>query len=145
MEVKTSDVAAHLQRYPNDILGKGLGGCVSNAATSTGSIGNSTTLTEETVSVKATVKQSQTETSEDLKLTVMGNPSRTMFTVKIESKHNQAVQMRVFDMYGRAVEAKANQLPGSTVQFGQNLQAGTYYAEFTQGSRRKVVQLMKIK
>jgi 3-dehydroquinate synthase class II len=75
----------------------------------------------------------------------MGNPSRTLFTVKIESKHSQPVQIRIFDTYGRAVEAKANQLPNSTVQFGQNLSAGTYYAEFTQGSRRKVVQLMKVK
>lgn len=144
-EVKTSDVAAHLQRYPNDILGKGLSGCVSNAATATGGIGNSATVTEETGSLKNTVKQTQSETSEDLKLTVMGNPSRTLFTVKIESKHSQPVQIRIFDTYGRAVEAKANQLPNSTVQFGQNLSAGTYYAEFTQGSRRKVVQLMKVK
>jgi len=145
MEVKISDVAAHLQRYPNDILGKGLTGCVSNAATATGVIANTATATEETSAVQHTTKQTQTETSDDLKLTVMGNPSRTLFTVKIESKHNQPVQIRVFDMYGRAVESKANQLAGSTVQFGQNLQAGTYYAEFTQGSRRKVVQLMKVK
>ncbi len=145
LELKTSDVAAHLQRYPNDILGRGLGGCVSNDETSTGGIGNSTTITEEPVSVKNVVKQSRDETSEDLKLTVMGNPSRTMFTVKMESKHNQSVQIRVFDMYGRTVETKANQLPNSTVQFGHSLYAGTYYAEFRQGNHRKVVQLLKIR
>lgn len=144
-KVKVSEVAAHLQRYPTDILGKGLTGCVSSVATSTGTIGNSATITEETVSVKNNIKQGQTEMNEELRLTVMGNPSKTLFTVKIESKHNQPVQIRVFDMYGRTVEAKANQLPNSNVQFGQNLNTGTYYAEFTQGSRRKVVQLMKVK
>lgn len=144
-EVKTSEVAAHLQRYPTDVLGKGLGGCVSNAATNTGTTGITATVTEEVVSLKQTVKKPEAETSETLKLTVMGNPSRTMFTVKIESKNNQPVQIRIFDTYGRAVEAKANQLPNSTVQFGQNLGAGTYYAEFMQGSNRKVVQLMKVK
>lgn len=145
MEVKTSDVAAHLQRYPNDILGKGLTGCVSNALANTGSLGNTTTITGETASVSSSLKTAQPETNEDLKVSVMGNPSRSMFTVKIESKHSQPVQIRVFDMYGRAVEAKANQLPNSTVQFGHNLGTGTYYAEFTQGSRRKVVQLIKVK
>ena len=144
-EIKTSYVAAHLQRYPNDVLGKGLSGCVSNAATATATIGNTTTVTEEVATVKKTVKQTQTETSEDLKLTVMGNPGRTMFTVKIESRYNQPVQIRIFDTYGRAVEAKANQLPNSTVQFGHHLGAGTYYAEFVQGSSRKLLQLMKVK
>jgi len=145
MEVKTSDVAAHLQRYPNDILGKGLTGCVSNALTNTGGLGNTATITGETASVTSSVKTAQPETNEDLKVSVLGNPSRSLFTVKIESKHSQPVQIRVFDMYGRAVEAKANQLPNSTVQFGHNLGTGTYYAEFTQGSRRKVVQLIKVK
>ena len=144
-EMKVTDVAAHLQRYPNDVLGIGLGGCVSSAVANTGAIGNSTTVTAETAAVQNNLKQIPAETKEDLKITVMGNPSRTMFTVKIESKFNQAVQLRVFDMYGRTVEAKANQMPNSTVQFGQQLGAGTYYAEFTQGSRRKVVQLLKVK
>ncbi len=144
-EMKVTDVAAHLERYPNDVLGIGLGGCVSSAVANTGAIGNSTTVTAETAAVQNNLKQIPAETKDDLKITVMGNPSRTMFTVKIESKFNQAVQLRVFDMYGRTVEAKANQMPNSTVQFGQQLGAGTYYAEFTQGSRRKVVQLLKVK
>ncbi len=144
-EMKVTDVAAHLERYPNDVLGIGLGGCVSSAVANTGAIGNSTTVTAETAAVQNNLKQIPAETKDDLKITVMGNPSRTQFTVKIESKFNQAVQLRVFDMYGRTVEAKANQMPNSTVQFGQQLGAGTYYAEFTQGSRRKVVQLLKVK
>lgn len=145
LEVKTSDVAAHLQRYPNDILGKGLTGCVSNSLANTGPLSNIATITEETVAVKSTAKTAQAEITDDLAVTVMGNPSRSMFTVKIQSKHTQPVQIRVFDMYGRAVESKANQHANSTVQFGHNLGNGTYYAEFTQGSRRKVVQLIKVK
>lgn len=145
LEVKTSDVASHLQRYPNDILGKGLTGCVSNAMANTGAVSNTATITEETVAVKTATKTVQAEITDDLAVTVMGNPSRSMFTVKIQSKHNQPVQIRVFDMYGRAVESRANQNANSTVQFGHNLGNGTYYAEFTQGSRRKVVQLIKVK
>ncbi len=106
---------------------------------------NTATITEEAAAVTSTVKTAQAEITDDLAVTVMGNPSRSMFTVKIQSKHNQPVQIRVFDMYGRAVESKANQHANSTVQFGHNLGNGTYYAEFTQGSRRKVVQLIKVK
>lgn len=145
LEVKTSDVASHLQRYPNDKLGKGLTGCVSNAATNTGSVTYTSTVTAETAAVTTTVKQAQIETSEDLNVKVMGNPSRNFFTIKIESKQDLPVQIRILDMYGRAVEAKANQLPNSTIQLGHNLGTGTFYAEFVQGNRRKVVQLMKVK
>lgn len=146
LEIKTSDVAAHLQRYPNDRLGKGLNGCVSNTPTS--SVVNNNlvaTITAElpTVSNGKIIASSISES--DLEIKVMGNPSRSFFTIKIESKHELPVQVRVFDINGRPLESKANQLPNSTIQIGHNLGSGTYYAEFLQGARRKVVQLIKVR
>jgi hypothetical protein len=99
----------------------------------------STSLTAETV------KQPATNESTQLQVTVMPNPSPTVFTIKLQSKYNAPVQMRVTDATGRAVESRANLGANSTVQVGANFMSGTYYAEFTQGNQRKVVQLIKVK
>jgi len=146
LEVKTSDVAAHLQRYPNDRLGKGLNGCVSNTPTS--SVMNSnivTTITSELPSVSNGKIITKSTSESDLEIKVMGNPSRSFFTIRMESKDELPIQVRVFDINGRPLESKANQVPNSTIQIGHNLGSGTYYAEFLQGARRKVIQLIKVR
>ncbi len=84
-------------------------------------------------------------TEESLKVTVMPNPSASVFTIKLQSKYDAPVQMRITDATGRAVESKANLGANSTVQVGANFMSGTYYAEFTQGNQRKVVQLIKVR
>ncbi|MBL0884594.1 MAG: T9SS type A sorting domain-containing protein, partial [Chitinophagaceae bacterium] len=84
-------------------------------------------------------------TEESLKVTVMPNPSASVFTIKLQSKYDAPVQMRITDATGRAVESRANLGANSTVQVGASFISGTYYAEFIQGSQRKVVQLMKVR
>lgn len=106
------------------------------------SIANTTTnaaLTAETV------KQAEAKSATQLEVTVMPNPSTSVFTIKLQSKSNAPVQMRITDATGRAVESKANLGANSTVQVGANFISGTYYAEFTQGNQRKVVQLIKVR
>jgi hypothetical protein len=91
-------------------------------------------------------KQEETVTTEEvLKVTVMPNPSTTYFTLKLESKFQTPVNIRVLDINGRVVDAKAKVSPNSTFQLGANYQTGTYFAEMIQGTSRKVVQLMKVK
>ncbi|TDO23584.1 PKD domain-containing protein, partial [Sediminibacterium goheungense] len=147
LQVKVSDVANHLNCYPNDRLGKGLTGCVTNALSSPVTTGvNTATLTTETPAVSSggkIVANAATET--DLDVQVMGNPSYNYFIVRVRSKETAPVQVKVVDMYGRTVEAKANQQANSTLQIGEQYQTGTYFAEFRQGTRRKVVQLIKLK
>ncbi len=82
---------------------------------------------------------------EELKVTVMPNPSTTYFTLKFESKYETPVNMRVMDASGRVVDAKSKIGSNSTIQIGANYVSGTYYAEMIQGTQRKVVQLMKVK
>jgi len=86
-----------------------------------------------------------TETTMSLNVTVMPNPSRTYFTLKITAKAETAVQLRIIDAMGRAVESRNNLNANSTVQVGHRLNPGTYYAELIQGRERKVVQLIKIR
>ena len=49
------------------------------------------------------------------------------------------------DATGRVVEAKSGIVANSTIQIGQNYTSGTFYAEMTQGTKRKVVQLIKVR
>lgn len=76
---------------------------------------------------------------------VIGNPSTSFFTLKLQSQRSQTIQLRVTDATGRMVDSRANNQPNSTVQIGHQYAPGTYYVELMQGVDRKVVQLMKIR
>jgi alpha-tubulin suppressor-like RCC1 family protein len=99
-------------------------------------------------STQAVTKEKETlvsSTEEELKVTVMPNPSTTYFTLKLESKYETPVNMRVMDGRGRVVDAKSKIGANSTIQIGHNYSSGTYYAELIQGNKRKVVQLIKVR
>lgn len=76
---------------------------------------------------------------------VIGNPSTSFFTLKLQSQRSQTIQLRVTDATGRMVDSRANNQPNSTVQIGHQYAPGTYFVELMQGADRKVVQLMKIR
>ncbi|MDP3667621.1 MAG: HYR domain-containing protein, partial [Sediminibacterium sp.] len=99
-----------------------------------------TTTVAQSVSIE---KTEQPTTEEELKVTVMPNPSSTYFTIKLESKYETPVNMRVLDAGGRVIDAKTQIGSNSTIQVGHGYSSGTYFAELLQGSRRKVVQLVK--
>ena len=80
---------------------------------------------------------------EDLSVLVMPNPSTTYFTLKISSKREAPVNMRVVDAAGRVIEAKQQLAPNSTLQIGHNYGSGIYIVEMIQGNTRKAVQLIK--
>jgi hypothetical protein len=99
-----------------------------------------------TVVVSATQEKTETATTEEeLKITVMPNPSTTYFTLKFESKYETPVNMRVMDANGRVVDAQSKIGSNSTIRIGAAYASGTYYAEMIQGGTRKVIQLLKIK
>lgn len=82
-------------------------------------------------------------TTEELKVTVMPNPSTTYFTLKFESRYQTPVELRVMDGSGRVIDARSKIASNSSIQIGHNYSSGTYYAEMIQGTKRKVVQLIK--
>jgi hypothetical protein len=97
---------------------------------------------------QATAKDAETTTvssEEDFKVTAMPNPTTTFFTLKIESRYQTPVALRVMDAQGRVVDARSKIGANSTIQIGHNYSSGTYYAELIQGTKRKVVQLIKVK
>jgi hypothetical protein len=99
-----------------------------------------------TAVMSATQEKSEpVTTEEELKITVMPNPSTTYFTLKFESKYETPVNMRVMDANGRVVDAQSKIGSNSTIRIGAGYASGTYYAEMIQGGTRKVIQLMKVK
>lgn len=89
-------------------------------------------------------KESTVTTDEDLKVTVLPNPSSTYFTLKIASKYETPVSLRVMDSRGRVIDSRSKLGANSTIQIGHQYAGGTFYAELIQGDIRKVVQLVKI-
>lgn len=81
---------------------------------------------------------------EELKVTVLPNPSTTYFTLKIESKYTTPVNLRVMDAAGRVVDARSKIDANSTLRIGYRYTGGTYFAEMIQGNHRKVIQLIKL-
>jgi len=104
---------------------------------------NKASVTEEVVAASSKL-QAASKTEEELKVTVMPNPTRTYFTLKLESKHDAPVTLRVVDAAGRVVDSRAKLGSNSMIQIGHNYHAGNYFAEFIQNNRRKTIQLIKV-
>lgn len=133
LELNINAVDAHLRNHSGDKLGsctqQGCSVTVSNG------IGNfSQKLSEELAN-----------TSEGLTVIVLPNPSSNYFTLKLASKYQSPVQLRITDATGRSMESRSNLNANSNIQVGHRLNPGIYFAELIQGTQRKVVQLIKIK
>lgn len=105
---------------------------------------NSKTAKQTATQESGIAKSVTSETgAEDLKVTVLPNPSTTFFTLKFESRLEAPVTLRVMDASGRVVDAKSKISGNSTLQVGHNYSSGTYFAEIVQGNQRRVIQLIK--
>ncbi len=135
LSISVNAVSAHLGNHTGDRLGS----C--DVAPCAAPVVSSTTPVITRATKEATTEVATTE--EELKVTVMPNPSTTYFTLKLESKYETPVNMRVMDGRGRVVDARSKIGANSTIQIGHNYSSGVYYAELIQGSKRKVVQLIK--
>jgi hypothetical protein len=136
LSISVNAVDAHLSGHTGDRLGScDQTPCNMNVITSSGT--TTTTATKETASVEVKT------TEEELKVTVMPNPSTSYFTLKFASRYETPLSMRVMDGAGRVVDAKSKIGANSTIQIGHNYSSGTYYAEIIQGGTRKVIQLIK--
>jgi sugar lactone lactonase YvrE len=132
--MNTSAVAAYLSSNPTARLG---------SCDQTICLGPVINATTKPLNVVVEEKKEVQTAVEELKVTVMPNPSTTYFTLKLESRYETPVTMRVMDSRGRVVDAKSKIGANSTIQIGHNYAGGIYYAELIQGAQRKVVQLMK--
>jgi hypothetical protein len=85
------------------------------------------------------------ENINEFKVNVSPNPSATNFTLHIDSKSNEPVIIRIVDMTGKEINViQHNKTKTSGLQIGGSLQAGTYFAEITQGINKQIVKLIKM-
>jgi hypothetical protein len=141
LQVLISQVPTHLNGNCGSDGNDRLGSCVQTpcaGAIKTAIVAVSSGMAKEVTTVATT-------TEEELKVTVMPNPTTNYFTLKLESKYQTPVELRVMDANGRVVDSRSKLGSNRSVQIGQEYSSGTYFAEITQGTNRKVVQLMKIK
>ncbi len=137
LEISVNAVSTHIGQHSGDRLGT----CAMTPCAEP----TPTTVSNALISKAVIEHDSKAETNEELKVTVMPNPSATYFTLKLESKYDVPVNMRVMDAHGRVLDIKAKLGSNATVEIGHNYNAGSYFAEFIQGNRRKIVQLLKIR
>ncbi len=137
LQVSVNAVSSHIGNHNSDRLGS----CDQSPCNSGISMSNTSIITSITKQAETTIAT----TEEELKVTVMPNPSSTYFTLKLESRYETPVSMRVMDAQGRVVDSKSQIGANSTIQIGHNYSGGTYFAEMIQGTKRKVVQLIKEK
>ena len=136
LSISVNAVDAHLTGHTGDRLGS----CDITTCTTTVASVSTPIITGIT---KQAGKEEVATTEEELKVTVMPNPSTSYFTLKLESKYETPVNLRVMDGTGRVIDAKSKIGSNSTIQIGYNYSSGNYYAELIQGTRRKIVQLIK--
>ena len=137
--ISVSAVPAHVPLHGGDMLGSCDQTC--------GSAVNSAVApdVEEGLPQSISTGVANKTTNEELKVTVMPNPSTTYFTLKLESRYATPLDIRVMDGSGRVVDARSKIGSNSTIQIGHNYSSGTYYAELIQGTKRKVIQLIKVR
>ncbi|MEI9947305.1 MAG: T9SS type A sorting domain-containing protein [Chitinophagaceae bacterium] len=78
------------------------------------------------------------------KLTVSAfpNPTQTFFNLKVESKSNELVQVKIFDINGRQLQYIPG-TPGEVLKIGSKLAPGTYLVETRQGNERSIIKIIK--
>jgi hypothetical protein len=84
------------------------------------------------------------DTKPKLEISVGPNPSRSNFTLVINSKSSQTVTVIITDNYG-AVKERYEKISASAVlRFGDKLKLGFYHVEVIQGEEKKVVKVLKL-
>ncbi|MBK8504967.1 MAG: T9SS type A sorting domain-containing protein [Saprospiraceae bacterium] len=90
------------------------------------------------------VEATKHEIKNDFDVKVFPNPSSSNFRIQLFSESNEPVTLRVVELTGRQVSFKTNLLADTAFELGEQLPAGTYFAEMVQGSNRKTVKLIKL-
>ncbi|MBS1742840.1 MAG: T9SS type A sorting domain-containing protein [Bacteroidetes bacterium] len=93
--------------------------------------------------VSGNTAEQQFPGAEELKITVAPNPSRSNFKLQVYSNNNDIIKMRLLDLQGRELK-KMNVSKGQSVNFGNELKAGTYILEVSQGRTVKTEKLLKM-
>ncbi|MFI5129037.1 MAG: HYR domain-containing protein [Chitinophagales bacterium] len=106
---------------------------------------STTSAMHELVDGKQKLKEMEAEVEKDaFTVEVSPNPSTSLFTVRIQSRDNTPVTIRISDVSGKFIMMRQGVASNSAIQLGNELKNGIYFAEVTQGKVKKVVKLIKL-
>ncbi len=93
--------------------------------------------------IAGTQQPEQDKAESVLSLSVQPNPSKSSFTLIVTGDEKLPIELRVLDMYGRAVH-QAKGPANQQYVFGENFAAGLYVAEVIQGNNIKTIKMVKM-
>jgi hypothetical protein len=78
-----------------------------------------------------------------LQITIQPNPTTQAFTLAIQSPSNEALTLKVLDLYGRVIETRAGFAANGILSLGNNYRPGAYYIEVQQGKQKLRLKAIK--
>jgi len=96
------------------------------------------------VATTGRVEEAKVELAKPLSLgaSVYPNPTTSSFKVKVKAVSAEKLHIKLMDMAGRMLKIY-QVMPGEDLNFGNELKAGVYMIEVTQGNLKSVERLMK--
>lgn len=96
------------------------------------------------VSPSITTREMSTAQAEKkFSVRVISNPSPNYFELQLSGKAGSKMQLNVYDLQGRLVEAKALVQPNQTLRLGTLYRPGTYLVQIAQGTQIQTIRLIK--
>ena len=71
------------------------------------------------------------------------NPSSGQFNISVDSKSDEPISIRVVNSFGKVVYTHTNVAKTKQITLGDNFADGVYFAEVIQGTKRKMLRLVK--
>jgi hypothetical protein len=128
--ISVNAVPFHLNNHPGDHLGK----CGQVCGDENHHIGDKDEKNAPTLI---------TDERAAFEILIYPNPFKDQFHIKIQSENSTPVQLRIFDITGKAMlESQHVQLDGDVV-LGNGLASGVYFVEIKQGENTKVIRMFK--
>src|SRR5688572_1978989 len=80
----------------------------------------------------------------DLKIRIRKNPSHNSFHLDFLENFSGRIKIQIIDINGRVIENLEVAKGTTTVQIGENYNAGIYFVHLTNGMQNKMVKLVKL-
>ncbi len=78
-----------------------------------------------------------------LTVRVLSNPSSGHFDLQLIGNTENKIQLSVYDLQGRVVEAKQSLNANQTLRLGTSYRPGVYLVQIKQGTETQTVKLIK--
>ncbi len=89
------------------------------------------------------ITQEEQKVEKGLKMQISPNPFEGHFNLFVTASHEQPATIRVLDIHGRIAEQYQKIAVNSNLSLGHHLPGGVYFVEVLQGSRRKIMKVIK--